>query len=85
MDKGSGYRVQGTGDREDGSKKLEEDNSLWSVVYGQTSKVNLPVGAVVQVSSSPVVDRNDKVWQDYLARKSNDEKKAPDAFLAHTR
>ena len=40
----------GSGYRGNGSKKLEEVNGLWSMVHGQISNGNSPVGAVVHAS-----------------------------------
>jgi tetratricopeptide (TPR) repeat protein len=63
----TGYSGQGIGYREDASRKLEDVDGQWSMVDGRISESNSPVGAVVQVSSSPVSDLGDETWRNYWA------------------
>lgn len=48
---------------------LEALRKTGSMVDGRTFRNNSPVGAVVQISSSPVSDLGDETWRNYWAEK----------------
>ncbi|MEK7312845.1 MAG: hypothetical protein AAB065_00065, partial [Deltaproteobacteria bacterium] len=58
----AGTRGQGTGDRVQGSEEVTRDTS------NEIRDTNTPVGALIQTSSSPVFDPNDKVWADWAKK-----------------
>ena len=94
---GLGFRGSFGGDflRPQGSRNNEQwsvTSDQWPVASGQENitrttsdevrGTSSAVGAVVQVSSSPVVDPSDPVWQDYLASRINRAEFSTSGFIS---